>query len=504
MARATKRRYEIEIGETGAKGAKRSISSLDDALWSFGKSALAVAGIGGGIAVLSDKLLELGKRGGAIQDVERAFKSLSEQPGILLESYRDAVDGIISDTELMKKAVTANLLSLPMDRFGDMLKIARAAAEGTGESMEFMLNSIVTGLGRGSSQFLDNVGIVLKATEAQAKFAASLKVTSSDLTEMQKKQAFAEEALRLGIQNLDKLGGDAESAAEGVNQLAASWDNLMDAIAVRAAPVVDPAAGLTAGVLNFTAGEIRERGILMATIFDPLNRAIQGLLGININTDEWFPDFVTPPDTGAPFNAGADQSLLESWKTRLRISKELTDQVLLRQVLTSEQEDLPTDEDFGFMTPLEMKLINQEFERMVQNRTFLADAPPFISPEDQARFDAFKGVAQQLSTSLGQAVVHGQAFGPAVAASLKTIATQLIAQAVIYGAFAFLFPGATQGITFGQSLLSGLRGGVGAGFNPLSGPSVLGRTFTPVNLNLTSEATSQLNLEVINVAGTGN
>ena len=47
-----------------------------------------------------------------------------------------------------------------------MLQIARGAAQATGQSMELMLQSIVTGIGRQSKLMLDNLGILTSAEEA--------------------------------------------------------------------------------------------------------------------------------------------------------------------------------------------------------------------------------------------------------------------------------------------------------------------------------------------------
>ena len=97
--------------------------------------------------------------------VIHAFRNLN-QPG-LLDNLRKATKGTVSDIELMKAAVKAKDFLIPLEDLGKYLTFAQLKAQQTGQSLDYMVDSIVTGLGRQSPQILDNLG--LSAAEISEK-----------------------------------------------------------------------------------------------------------------------------------------------------------------------------------------------------------------------------------------------------------------------------------------------------------------------------------------------
>jgi len=129
--------------------ASKKIKQVDKSFLGLAKSLAPVAagffGVRAGMEAMKDAA--------DFESVQRSFESLSASQGqsssAMLANMKELSAGTVSDLELMKQANTALLLGLPVEKFGDMLKIARSSSKATGQSMEFMLNSIVTGLGRG-------------------------------------------------------------------------------------------------------------------------------------------------------------------------------------------------------------------------------------------------------------------------------------------------------------------------------------------------------------------
>ncbi len=95
------------------------------------------------------------------EGIETAFDRINN-PG-LLDELRNATHGTVSDLELMQQAVKFKDFNLPVEQLGKYLAFAQQKSKDTGESIDYMVNSIVTGLGRQSKQILDNLG--LSATE---------------------------------------------------------------------------------------------------------------------------------------------------------------------------------------------------------------------------------------------------------------------------------------------------------------------------------------------------
>ena len=89
--------------------------------------------------------------------VLHAFEKL-DRPD-LLANLRTATKGTLSDLELMKATVKAKDFRIPVDDMGKYLAFAQLKAQQTGQSVEYMTDSIVTGLGRKSLLILDNLGL---------------------------------------------------------------------------------------------------------------------------------------------------------------------------------------------------------------------------------------------------------------------------------------------------------------------------------------------------------
>ena len=136
-------------------------------------SSLMTAVFGGNIMTKGAELLTstMSRLGDKIIDVSRAALEMSVQAeGItiafnrlndpnLLNELREATHGTVSDLELMKAAVKFDDFNLPLKELGTMLAFAQKKAKDTGQSVDYMVDSIVTGLGRKSLMILDNLGL---------------------------------------------------------------------------------------------------------------------------------------------------------------------------------------------------------------------------------------------------------------------------------------------------------------------------------------------------------
>jgi hypothetical protein len=136
------------------------------------KAAGAVANLGSEIFSSVQQGVELAKQG---EGIRIAFERLGR--GDILDGLRQATHGTVTDLELMKAAVKFNDFKLPLDELGTMLAFAQQKAKDTGQSVDYMVDSIVTGLGRKSLMILDNLG--LSATEVKEKMAETGDMTKA-------------------------------------------------------------------------------------------------------------------------------------------------------------------------------------------------------------------------------------------------------------------------------------------------------------------------------------
>lgn len=91
------------------------------------------------------------------EGVTKAFNDLNQEG--LLDNLRKATKGTVNDVQLMTAAVKANDFRIPLEDLGKYLEFAQLKAQQTGQSVDYMTDSIVTGLGRKSPLILDNLGI---------------------------------------------------------------------------------------------------------------------------------------------------------------------------------------------------------------------------------------------------------------------------------------------------------------------------------------------------------
>lgn len=121
--------------------------------------------IGKAAAKVSDFAAEGINMAESADGVIHAFRQLDEPA--LLDNLRKATKGTVSDIELMKAAVKARDFNIPLEDLGKYLSFAQLKAQQTGQSLDYMVDSIVTGLGRKSPMILDNLG--LSAAEISEK-----------------------------------------------------------------------------------------------------------------------------------------------------------------------------------------------------------------------------------------------------------------------------------------------------------------------------------------------
>ncbi len=104
--------------------------------------------------------------------VKRAFDALNNPN--LLADLRRATMGTVDDLQLMQRAVQAKNFKIPLDQLATYLQFATKRAQETGVSVDYLVDSIITGLGRQSVMILDNLGISAAEIRDNMKDGASM------------------------------------------------------------------------------------------------------------------------------------------------------------------------------------------------------------------------------------------------------------------------------------------------------------------------------------------
>jgi len=229
-------------------------SKMEGALAVFGgnlmtKGAGMLAGLASEMGDMVKQGVELAKQG---EGIRISFERLGR--GDILDGLRQATHGTVTDIELMKAAVKFNDFKLPLDELGTMLAFAQQKAKDTGQSVDYMVDSIVTGLGRKSLMILDNLG--LSATEIRERMKET-----GDMTK----------AVGSIIRDqMQKAGDYVETAADRAAQANVSLQNKMEELGRKFAPVEEASnqlwTSIKIGILDIIGGPL-------ATLLNQLTEA---------------------------------------------------------------------------------------------------------------------------------------------------------------------------------------------------------------------------------------
>ena len=182
--------------------------AIGTSLTSLGNTVRAVITAGILREVVSVNL-EMAKLSGQVEGVKRAFDKLPNST-ILMSDLRTATHHTIDELTLMQKAVQAQNFKIPLEQLATLLEFASIKAQQTGLDIDYLTNSLITGLGRNSIRLLDNLQI--SVTELREK--------TKELGSQQKAVFF------LVNEQMKTMGGYVENSATKVDQLTSSWKNL--------------------------------------------------------------------------------------------------------------------------------------------------------------------------------------------------------------------------------------------------------------------------------------
>ena len=205
---------------------------------------------------------------GRVQQLTTSFKNLQSQVWEnylkTLDALRKATRGAVSDQNLLLSANKAQALWVAQnaEEFTTLIEIARKKWWDLGLTTQQAFDDLVTGLGRGSAMILDNLGIVVKASEAQEEYAKSVGKTVAQLTEWEKKQALINKVISDWQKQLEATGLAQETYAETQARTTASIQNLTDKIWLAFLPVLQSLSNILVPIIESVSDFIEENETL--------------------------------------------------------------------------------------------------------------------------------------------------------------------------------------------------------------------------------------------------
>lgn len=203
--------------------------------------------------------LEMAKLSGNVEGVTRAFRKIPDGE-IILSRLRKATQGTVTDFDLMKQALQARNFGLPIQDLAKLLEFATVKAQQTGLSIDYITNSLVTGLGRKSERVFDN--LQLDIADLRKRIASGLD--------------FRTAGIQLITEDLARMGGAIETAATKVDQLSVSWQELrkeVSQVATQDGGLIDQFKGFVDSFEALT--EAQRRGISVSELYQERMRELE-------------------------------------------------------------------------------------------------------------------------------------------------------------------------------------------------------------------------------------
>lgn len=210
-------------------------------LGTFATAATGVVGALGGIGLA---LGGMAKDAAGIEGVERAFSELASQAGTtgeaMLAAMQEGSGGTIAAADLMTQFNKA--ASLVNNQFAtelpNAMSLVSKAAAATGQDMGFLMDSLVTGVGRVSPMILDNLGVQVDLTEATEAYAASHGLVAEELTKTEQQMAVQEMVMGKLQEKYGEMDSVYDTTASKMQQLQAGFTDFKNELGAAFMPVL--------------------------------------------------------------------------------------------------------------------------------------------------------------------------------------------------------------------------------------------------------------------------
>lgn len=206
------------------------------------------------IGDMVNQSVQLAKEG---EGIRIAFERLGR--GDILDGLRQATHGTVTDIELMKAAVKFNDFKLPVEELGTMLAFAQQKAKDTGQSVDYMVDSIVTGLGRKSLMILDNLGLSAAEIKEEMKKTGDMTTAVGSIIRKQMSEAgdYVETAADKAAQADVELKNSMEELGRTFAPLAEAGSSLWKSLEIGAINLLNKAVRPLIDAMT-TAGRLRK------------------------------------------------------------------------------------------------------------------------------------------------------------------------------------------------------------------------------------------------------
>jgi len=302
----------VKTVQRAGDGVKKALQTIEKAIKNV---ALLIAGLlTGALAILSAGFIGfigLMQRGagfqGIINSFERLTGSINVSASALLDGLRRAALDTIPDMELLRMTnvalagATGEFATQFAEQLPNILAIAGAQARATGQDVDYLFQSLITGIKRGSPMLIDNTGLVLRLEEANKNYAESIGITVEQMTAEQKQLALLNAVAEAGAQAMETLGDAQMTNAMRIAQIGTFITNIFDRIAILLEPIFAQILGTVSYFLRGVQNFLGNASIYIAAIVQQIAATLSQVFG----SIEGWADEMSSPTAARAFFMGA-------------------------------------------------------------------------------------------------------------------------------------------------------------------------------------------------------
>ena len=189
-------------------------------------------GVYSGLAIVTRGAVNAAKEMASLSvQVENVGNAFDRLEGVTLQDLQRATMGLVDNLTLMQQAVKFENFGLPVEQLGKFLQFANIRAQETGESVDWLVDSIVVGLGRKSIKVLDNLSLNVNRFKEEVAAGAGWTETLAKMVD-------------------EELAKNTQVVADETQRAATAWQNLKIAVSEFFGPNINQSFGMLTTLVN--------------------------------------------------------------------------------------------------------------------------------------------------------------------------------------------------------------------------------------------------------------
>lgn len=196
---------------------RNGIRNADRSLQDFSKNVKNIGNLIGAsfaVGMIQDFAIEAVKLGDQLDAATKGFERFGDAAD--LDQLRKATKGMVTDVQLLQSAIQAGNFGIPIEELGNLFAFAQQRAKETGQEVDYLTQSIVTGIGRKSPLILDNLGI--SAVQLREKLGG-ISAEAASIADVTKAVS------AIASEELAKMGSSADDTTTKTKQLTTAFSN---------------------------------------------------------------------------------------------------------------------------------------------------------------------------------------------------------------------------------------------------------------------------------------